>query len=217
MSQQINLVSPRLLKKRYAFVLREMAIGLGVLLLGAFAWAGFQHHQASEMDTRATQQEALQADAQQQLDELKAAAGRPTSALLLDRVKVTQAQVAQREALLNAIDGTLTSTASGFSTRLRALAYGSTPGVWLNAFTLTPHYVELKGSALNADLLTGYMDQLGKQPAFAGMPFSGMNAALIQPAADNTVKTEAVVDHVDFDLHSGSPDAPAASGGSHGP
>ncbi len=212
MSQQINLVSPRLLKKRYAFGLREMAIGLGVMLLGALAWAGFQHYQASEMDTRATQQEALQADAQQQLDELKAAAGRPTSALLLDRLKVTQAQVAQREALLNAISGTLTSTASGFSPRLRALAYGSTAGVWLNNFTLAPGYVELKGSALNADLLTSYIDQLGKQPIFAGLPFSGMNATRVQPVADGTVKTDTLPDHVDFELYSGSPVTSAAPG-----
>ncbi|WP_296820050.1 hypothetical protein [Thiobacillus sp.] len=41
MSQQINLISPLLLKKRYAFGLREMGVGLGVALAAALAWSGF--------------------------------------------------------------------------------------------------------------------------------------------------------------------------------
>jgi len=40
MSQQINLVSPLLLKKRYAFGLREMGVVMGLILVCALAWAG---------------------------------------------------------------------------------------------------------------------------------------------------------------------------------
>ena len=46
MSQQINLISPLLLKKRYAFGLREMALGLGVILAAALAWGGIIYYQA---------------------------------------------------------------------------------------------------------------------------------------------------------------------------
>jgi hypothetical protein len=215
MSQQINLVSPLLLKKRYAFGLREMAMGLGLLAAGALAWAGFLHYQARTLEAQAAQQEARQAAAQQELDRLEAAAARPASALLIERARAAQAQVAQREALLALIGDTFEKTASGFSARMRALAHGSTEGVWLNGFTLAPGYVDLKGSALNANLLTSYMDRLGSQRPFSGMRFSGMNAALAQSAGDGKTQAGARADHIDFDLYSGTLE-PAAQGGPHG-
>jgi hypothetical protein len=216
MSQQINLVSPLLLKKRYAFGLREMAVGLGLILAVTLAWAGFLYFQASVLETRAAQQEARQADAQQELDRLNAAAARPASSLLTERVKATQAQVAQREALLASIGDTFEDTSAGFSQRMTALAHSSTEGVWLNGFTLAPGYVALKGSTLNADLLTTYLDRLGKQPPFSGMRFSGMNAVLAQSAGEGKTKAETLPDHIDFDLYSGTLENPAKQGGAHG-
>jgi hypothetical protein len=215
MSQQINLISPLLLKKRYAFGLREMALGLGGVAAAALAWGGVLHYQAGVLEARAEQQEAQQTQAQQELDQLAAAATRPASALLAARVKATQAQVAQREALLASIGGTLAHAATGFSPRLRALAQGSTEGVWLNGFTLAPDQVTLKGSALNAGLLTAYLDRLGKQGAFSGMPFSGMDAALAQSAGDGQADA-AKPEYIDFSLHSGSQEKPADTGGAHG-
>lgn len=200
MSQQINLINPLLLKQSYAFGLREMALGLGLVVAGALAWAGYLHFQAEALETRAAQQEARQAAAQQALDRLSAA--RPASALLAERVKTVQAQVAQRETLLASIDGTIEATAAGFAPRLRALAHSSTDGVWLNGFTLSSDYVALKGSAMNAGLLTAYMDRLGKQAPFAGMKFSGMSAAQA-PGGDKT-QADAPPARIDFELYSGS-------------
>ena len=216
MSQQINLISPLLLKKRYAFGLREMALGLGLILAGVLAWAGVLHYQAGTLETRAAQQEARQAEAQQELDELAVTATRPASALLAARVKATQAQVAQREVLLASIGGTIEHTATGFSPRLRALAHSSTDGVWLNGFTLAQGHVALKGSALNAGLLTTYMDRLGEQAAFSGMQFSGMDAALAQSVGNGSTGTTELPERIDFALYSGSREKPADQGGTHG-
>ena len=226
MSQQINLVNPLLLKRRFVVGLREMALGLGLILVAALAWAGYQHYQAGVLETRAAQQEARKAQAQQVLDRLTAAATRPASMLLAERVKLTQVQVAQREALLAAIGGTLDTNSTGFSSRLRALAHGSPEGVWLNGLTLSPGYVALKGSALNAGLLTTYMDRLGQQPPFAGMKFSGMNAALAQPAGEGKAQAAppnghkaqtaaAPLGHIDFALYAGSPKKAAEQGKSN--
>lgn len=215
MSQQINLISPLLLKKRYAFGLSEMALGLGVILAGSLAWGGVLHYQAGALETRAAQQEALQAAAQQELDQLSVAATRPASALLAGRVKATQAQVKQRETLLASIGGTIEQASTGFSSRMRALAQGSTEGVWLNGFTLAQDHVALKGSALNAGLLTAYLDRLGQQAAFSGVSFSGMDAALAQSAgggAENATQPE----YIDFSMHSGGSEKAANQGGSHG-
>ncbi len=216
MSQQINLVSPLLLKKRYAFGLREMGVVMGLILGCALAWGGYLHYQARVLVAQAEQKEALQAEAQQALDELTLAASRPVSALLTERVKATQAQVAQREALLASVGHTIEQTSTGFSPRLRALAHGSTEGVWLNGFTLSPGYVALKGAALNAGLLTTYIDRLGKQAPFAGMQFSGMNAVLAVSKVESASQMAALPDHLDFDLYSGSPDKPIEQGISHG-
>lgn len=206
MSQQINLVNPLLLKRRYGFGLREMALGLGLALAAALAWAGYLHYRAHALEAQAAQQEARQAAAQQELDRLSAAAARPASALLGERVKAVQAQVAQREALLASISGTIDTTSAGFASRLRALAHSSTEGVWLNGFTLSPDFVELKGGALSAGLLTTYMDRLGKQAPFAGMQFSGMNAAPAQPVAGSAAAQSG---SIDFTLYAGSRDKPA--------
>jgi len=203
MSQQINLISPLLLKKRYAFGLREMGVGLGVVLAAALAWSGVLTYRANTLEKEAAQLESQQAIAQQELDQLGAAATRPASALLSGRVKAIQAQVAQREALLASMSRTIESTSTGVSSRLRALAQSSTEGVWLNGFTLSPDYVALEGSALNAGLVTTYMDRLGKQAAFSGMKFTGMNAELAQAAGDSQVRSD-IPEHIDFALYAGS-------------
>jgi len=203
MSQQINLISPLLLKKRYAFGLREMGVGLGVVLAAALAWSGVLTYRANTLEKEAAQLESQQAIAQQELDQLGAAATRPASALLSGRVKAVQAQVAQREALLASMSRTIESTSAGFSSRLRALAQSSIEGVWLNGFTLSPDYVALEGSALNAGLVTSYMDRLGKQAAFSGMKFTGMNAELAQAAGDSQVRSD-IPEHIDFALYAGS-------------
>lgn len=216
MSQQINLISPLLLKQRYAFGLREMALGLGVILAVALAWSGYLSYRASTLEKQAESQEARQAAAQAQLDQQSAAASRPVSALLTERIKATQARVAQREALLASLSRTMDNTATGFSARLRALAQSSTEGVWLNGFTLSPDYVALKGSALNTGLVTTYMDRLGKQAAFAGMKFTGMNAELAQRAGDSQAQSAGLPEHVDFALYSGSPGNTADTGASDG-
>lgn len=206
MSQQINLISPLLLKKRYAFGLREMALGLGLVLAVALAWGGYLHVRAGSLETRAGEQEALQAAAQQELDQLNAAASRPVSALLTGRIEATRAQVAQREALLASIGGTLKSTATGFAPRLRALANSHTDGVWLNGFTLSPGYVALQGSSLDAGLLTTYLDQLGKQAAFSGLQFSGMTVGASATSGDRTAEAAGLPAHIDFTLVSGNAD-----------
>ena len=218
MSQQINLASPQLLKPRYALGLREMAIGLGVILVAMLAWSAYVYYQASVQEQQAVQQEALQASAQQALDQLTAAAQRGVSPLLTEKVKSTQAQLTQRELLLEAVRATLDQTSSGFSPRLRALAHGNIEGVWLNGLTLTPGYIELKGSVLNAELLTTYLDRLGKQAPFVGTTFSGMTATQITStekttAIDKTTTADKLPDHLDFSLYGGSAPEKAASPG----
>lgn len=203
MSQQINLISPLLLKKRYAFGVREMGLGVGLVLAAALTWSGVLTYRANTLEKKAAELESQQEIAQQQLDQSGAAATRPASALLAGRVKATQAQVAQREALLASMSRIIERTSTGFSPRLRALAQSSTEGVWLNGFTLSPDYVALEGSALNAGLVTTYMDRLGKQAAFSGMKFTGMNAELAQAAGDSQIRSD-VPEHIDFALYAGS-------------
>lgn len=208
MSQQINLINPLLLKRRHAFGLREMALGAGLVLAAVLAWGGYLNYQAGALEALASRQEARQAQAQRELDQLNAAAQRPASVLLTERVKATQAQVAQREALLAALKRTLETTSNGFAARLRALANGRVEGVWLNEFTLSPDYVGLKGGALDAGLLTDYLDRLGRQAPFAGMQFSGMNAGPAQASGGKA--GEPMRGQIEFALYSGSEKKSAA-------
>lgn len=215
MSQQINLANPQLLKKRYALGLREMLMALGVVLVGALGWAGLLHYQAGTLETQAEQQEALQASAQQELDELDAAARQTVNPTLTNKIKHIQIQVTQREALLEAIKGPLGQASAGFSPHMRALAMSAMEGVWLNGFNLTMNHIELKGSVFNAGLLTTYIERLGKQAPFAGVKFSGMTAAMANTGRTGTsgqsgeTAAAALPEYLDFSLSAGSSAMPA--------
>lgn len=215
MSQQINLASPHLLKPRYALGVREMAVAIGVALAAMLAWSGYVYYQAGVLEQQAAQLEADEASARKTLDQLSANANRAVSPLLTERIKATQAQIVQREILTTAINATLEQTSSGFAARLRALAHSSAEGVWLNGLTLAADHIELKGSVLNAGLLTTYIERLGRQPPFAGTTFSGMTAAQA-PApgkpADGAVEAS-LPDHLDFTLYAGTRPAQAGSAG----
>lgn len=216
MTQQINLVNPLLLKKRYAFGLREMGVGVVLVLTAALAWGAVLHYQAGVLEHAAAEQEARQAAAQQALDRLTALANRPVSALLTERVEAARVKAAQREALLKSIGGVIQTTSAGFAPRLRALGASSTQGVWLNEFTVAPGYLALKGSSLNAYLLTAYMDRLGKQASFAGMQFSGIEAAQPNPGPARPQADRARPEHIDFVLVSGTRDKLADQGNAGG-
>lgn len=177
MSQQINLVNPLLLKKRYAFGLREMAYGVGFALVLALAWSAWLYSRAVAAEARATGREAQQAEAEQTFDMQAAAAARPPSKLLAERARAAGVRVAEREALLASLGTAGSEAATGFASRMRALAHGRVDGVWLNAFTLAPDYVFLEGSTLEAARLSAYLEQLGRQAPFAGVSFSAVQAA----------------------------------------
>ncbi|AAZ96714.1 hypothetical protein Tbd_0761 [Thiobacillus denitrificans ATCC 25259] len=210
MSQQINLANPLLLRKRYVFGVREMGLALVAIVALALAWAGYQHYRARALDAEATEHEARAAQAQHELDRLSAAI-RPPSALLAERVSFARAQTVQREAVLASLEGVIEKGSKGFSERLRALAHGRIDGVWLNGFVLSADYVSLEGSALSVGLVGDYIERLGRQAPFAGMKFSGMEAAAPRGADPARQDADAPLAAVDFTLYSGN--APGSTEG----
>lgn len=207
MSQQINLANPLLTQKRYVFGLREMAIGVGVAVLAALGWALVVHDRARSIEAQAAEQEARLAQAQRMLAAQQAAAARPASALLASRVESVRAQVTRREALLATLGDTPGADTAGFSPRLRALAASHVEGVWLNGFELAPDSVVLRGSALQAGLVTTYLERLGRQAPFAGLRFASVAAVqpASPPAAAGAGTAAAPAGRVDFELIAGKP------------
>lgn len=204
MSQQINLANPLLTQRRHALGLREIAIGVGVAALAALGWAFVVHERARTLEASAIEAEAKLADAQQALAGQQAAAARPASALLTQRLEAVRAQVARRESLLTALGDTLSADTGGFAPHLRALSASHVEGVWLNGFELAPNAVVLRGSALQASLLTTYLDRLGRQPAFAGLRFTGLQAGQPQrPAQAEGGAPATASPQVDFELVGG--------------
>lgn len=210
MSQQINLANTQLLHKRQAFGVREMAIVAGVALAGALAWSVVADKRAHELALQADERKAQLAEAQQSLDARQADAARPASALLTERVASLRTQIVQREALLASIGASLDTELRGFAPRMRALSHSHVEGVWLNTFLLTPDAVVLKGSALQPELVTAYLDKLGRQPAFAGLHFFGLRAThpqtqtqSPQAAPDGSAASALPVARIDFELEAG--------------
>ncbi|MEW5967358.1 MAG: PilN domain-containing protein [Pseudomonadota bacterium] len=215
MSQQINLANPQLLHQRHAFGLRGMAIVAGVALAGALAWSVVADKRARDLALQADVREAQLAEAQQALEARQAEASRPASVLLTERVEALRTQIAQREALLASIGASLDAAPAGFAPRLRALSHSHVEGVWLNAFLLAPDTVVLKGSALQPALVTAYLDQLGRQPAFAGLRFSGLRATQpqTQPVPEGAATAAPPAARIDFELTAGKTAKPEAGDG----
>ena len=210
MSQQINLANPLLLRKRYVFGVREMGLALIAIVALALTWAAYQHYRARALDAQAAAHEARVAQAQQALGRLSTAI-RPPSVLLAERVTFARTQAAQREAVLASLQSVIEAGSKGFSERLRALAHGHVDGVWLNGFVLSPDYLSLEGSALSVGLVGDYIERLGKQGPFAGMKFSGMEAAPPRSADPAQKDAAAPLSAVDFTLYSGN--APGSTEG----
>lgn len=205
MSQQINLANPQLLHKRHAFGLRGMAVAAAVALAGALAWSVVVDNRANRLSAQADAREAQLAKALQAIEAQQAEASRPASVLLTERVEALRTQIAQREALLASIGASLDAAPVGFAPRLRALSHSHIEGVWLNAFLLAPDAVVLQGSALQPALVTAYLDRLGRQPAFAGLRFSGLRATQPQthPPPEGGVTAAQPAARIDFELTAG--------------
>lgn len=194
MSQQINLLNARFRKEKRYLTAPALAIIVGAALVCSLAVA------VSVRGRVAT----LQREADDVQAKLAAGETRKTAVLggLVPRTKdaTVEQQLARAEvehqALRNVTDileQNRVGDPAGYSAYFQALARSRVNGLWLTGVQVdgTAADIGLRGRALRAELLPGYLRGLAREPALAGKAFGQVEITRPAPYPQESVPTAA--------------------------
>jgi Tfp pilus assembly protein PilN len=126
--------------------------------------------------------------------------------------------LAARSTTLDILRGAGIGDRSGFAEGLRALARGTTDGVWLTGISLDHEAVVLHGRALSPERITVYLAGLQSEPQFAGHAFSAIDLkALKEPPKDASGGSLAAAGAGGLEFTLASQASAMASGGASAP
>ncbi|MEW5791778.1 MAG: hypothetical protein ACOY4L_12630 [Pseudomonadota bacterium] len=213
--QHINLYRDGFAPKSVAFSARFMLIYtlLLILALGIFA-ALLKRSEIRAQHTLAQAQQNL-AQSQAQLDELEARMGPGRRASLAAEVARLEAQVKDRQTILQFMDTRLQQDQISPAQVLNGLAAAHRKGIWLTGIHTAngAREIVLEGGALSAGDLPGYIDALNAQYPFRKARFRMFSAGDDLPPAqdrqrDGNSASSAASPYLHFRLASGvTPDA----------
>lgn len=172
MAQQINLYSPILLTPRRYFSARAMAHSLGVLVLGLVALAAWSTHSALRI--KAGLAAAAAANEQQKAHLTATLASRPVppkdTHALEQQLAQARSTLAERRALLDAMDPRRGGAGTANAELLRLLAETAPATLWLTEVKRVDGRTELAGVALQPEALHPWLAVLARHPLLAGAP-----------------------------------------------
>jgi len=174
MNQQINLFQPQFQPETRVFPAWFMLQATGILLLAMLLTYGFAQQRITGIEQElevVPRQEAAAVDRLQNIGPLiKAVTGEKNWSEQLDD---SLRMLAERQAVLNLIQGTTLGDTEGFSRHLRALARQDVEGVWLTSLALSAHgdKTRLEGRAIRAELIPVYVQDVTAETPFAEQRF----------------------------------------------
>ena len=174
MIQQINLFQPQFRPQTRLFPAWFMLQATGALLIAMFFMYGFAQQRIAGIEQEleiVTRQESAAVDRLQNIGPLiKSVTGEKNWSEQLDD---SLRMLAERQAVLNLIQGTTFGDTQGFSRHLRALARQDVEGVWLTRLVLSAQgdKTRLEGRAIRADLIPVYVQDLTLETPFAEQRF----------------------------------------------
>jgi len=187
MSQQINLYNPRFEKQKRYLTAPALVVVLGAALFGSLAFAVAARARVT----------TLEAEAAQVSQQLQSAEARKQSLLgtLVPRAKdpavaqgLAQAETENRalHGVANILEQNRVGNPHGYSAYFQALARGRVNGLWLTGVRIDGPQADigLRGRALQAELLPGYLNGLARQPVLQGKAFG--HVEISRPAAPGT-------------------------------
>lgn len=193
MAQQINLCAPILLTQKKYFSAHTMAVSLGVfvllggLLTAAWAWnlqnAARQYQ--STMEAQAHEMENLQAA----LARRKAAA-QPVDTGLGQQLDARQQQLAQRRALLAALQEGALVPGNAYSDHLRFLASTVPAPVWVTGVSLAADKFQVAGFTLEPAALNEWVARMATHPLLQGLQLSDVQVKNVAAATSATAPAD---------------------------
>ncbi|WUR15786.1 MSHA biogenesis protein MshA [[Empedobacter] haloabium] len=180
MSQQINLFNPRFQKQKRYLTAPALVLMLGAALFGSLAFAVAARGRVVTLEKEVARLN----------EQVKAAETRRDTALaqLVPRSKdaAVELQLTQAEAENRALHGVAdileqnrVGNPHGYSEYFQALARGRVSGLWLTGVEIDGAQADigLRGRALQAELLPGYLNGLARQPVLQGKAFGHVEIA----------------------------------------
>lgn len=186
MNQQINLYQAQFQPQSRVIPAWFMLQATGILLLAMLLTYGFAQQRISgieqELEVVARQESAALERLQNIGPLIKAVTGEKNWSEQLDD---SLRMLAERQAVLNLIQGTTLGDTLGFSRHLRALARQDVEGVWLTSLALSAQgdKTRLEGRAIRAELIPVYVQDVTAETPFAEQRFHRFR--IDNPADDN--------------------------------
>lgn len=191
MSQQLNLLNPRLQRHRDFLSLHLVgAVVLAMLLveIALASYAGYQRRiLAAEELLLQTESKNLQSQVELAS---KTLAERKPSAKLTAEVQQFAAMLQPREEVLARLKAT-GEVGVGFSETLRGFSRQVMEGVWLTDFSASASDLTIRGRLVDAALLPGYVKRLNEEPAFKGRHFAALDMKGFEPPPVDTTAVPA--------------------------
>lgn len=170
--QQINLYQERFRERRLWISATQVAAALLLVIAAATVWSFLLHN---ELEQAEQQNRLVKAERDQVTVELTAI--RAELAKLLEdnridlKIENTARQISARKRVLNFVDANRFGSGRGFSDYLVALSNLHVENIWLNQIRFAENFVQIKGSALNATEVPGYLDSFSSESVFQGNRF----------------------------------------------
>lgn len=181
MSQQINLLNPALIRQKVYLTLSSLVACLVIILILMLLANIYEARRLSAINAHRTQlAEELQVSKEQVKQKaLKHTVGMSDKTLAPLIVELEQ-KLKVREEILDVIKHASTSSNSGFSLTMRALARQKLDGLWLTGFDIDTRLdsLTIKGRALQPELVPQYIEKLRAESAFQGKSFAALNISM---------------------------------------
>lgn len=181
MSQQINLFNPIFLKQKKYFSAVTMMQGLGLILAGAVSMYIYMQVHVSSLVASAESTTTQLKSTQAQLAKVSAAyPPRQKSKSIEDELLALQTELKYQKQALDSLQKGGFGNTSGYSEYLRAFARQGVDGLWLTGFTIAGagNEIQLRGRALQPELVPAYINRLKQEPSMKGKAFSALEMGL---------------------------------------
>jgi hypothetical protein len=188
-SQQINLFNPIFLKRKKYFSAVTMLQGLALVLAGSIVVAVYARIQLAEMRSDADGSAQRLKQAQAQLAQVSAAyAPRQKNKALEEEIQRLEAELKSQKQAYDIVQRGGIGNTRGYSEYLKAFARQIVNGLWLTDFTINGAGtdVELRGRAIQPELVPAYLTRLKQEPIMKGKSFAALEMDV--PEAESVSK-----------------------------
>lgn len=180
MSQQINLFNPRFRKEKRYLTAPALAIVVGVALAGSVALSVAAHGRVAALEAESARLTAeLQEAEARKASTLAGLVPRPRDASVEGEVGRAEAEQRALRGVTDILEQNRVGDPRGYSAYFQALARTRVSGLWLTGVDIGGARAEigLRGRALRAELLPGYLNGLAREPALQGKAFERVEIA----------------------------------------